>query len=76
MMERRNQAIIDMLDGLLGNKSGSRNRGAHSGEANREPRDNFNEHPNRGRGNSSSNGTGNNKPMVQPKPEEIPLAAD
>ena len=45
MMERRTQGIMDRLDALLGNRSGSGNRGAHSREANREPRVNFNEHP-------------------------------
>ena len=29
MIERRTQAIMDRLEGLLGNKSGSRNRRAH-----------------------------------------------
>ena len=61
---------MDRLDGLLGNMSGSSNRGAHSGEANRETSVNFNKHPNRGRtygssrgrGNSSSNATGINRP--------------
>ena len=70
IMETRSQAIMDRLDGLLGNRSGSRNRGAHSEEATREPRVNFNKHPNtrttygstRGRGNSSSNVTGKNRP--------------
>ena len=32
MMERRNQAIMDRLDGLLGNRSGSRNGETNSGE--------------------------------------------
>ena len=48
MRERRTQAIIDTLDDLLGNRSESRYRGAHSREASREPRVSFNEHPNRG----------------------------
>ena len=58
MLERRTQAIMDRLDGLLGNKCGSWKKGANSTEARREPRVNFNEHPNRGRihkRNSSSN---------------------
>ena len=62
---------MDKLDGLLGNRNGSRNRGAHSGEANREPRVNFKEHPNRGRtygstrgrGNSNNIASGKNRPM-------------
>ena len=70
MMERRTQAIMDMLDGLLGNRSGSTNREANSGEPNREPRVNFNEQPNRrrtfgstsGRGSSSSYATADNRP--------------
>ena len=67
MMERRAQAIMDKLDGLLGHRSVSRNRGAYSGEANKEPRVNFNEHPNRGRTYGSTRGKGssssNNRPM-------------
>ena len=70
MFERPTQAIMDIFDALMGNRSGSRKRGTHSGEASREPRVNFNEIPNRGRtygstrgrGNSSSNTTGNNSP--------------
>ena len=60
---------MDMLDGLLGDRSGSRNRGANSGLPNREPRVNFNEYSNRGRtygsttrrGSSSRYATGDNK---------------
>ena len=52
----------------LRNKSASWNRGSNSGERNREPKVNFNDHPNRGRtygstrgrDNSSSYATGNN----------------
>ena len=70
MLERRTQAIMDKMDGLLGNRRGSRNRGAHSREASREPRVNFKEHPNRGRtygstrgrGYSYSNDTGSQRP--------------
>ena len=58
MMERRTQVIMDRLDGLLGNKSGSRNRGAHSREASRELIVNFNEHPNRERTYGSTRGRG------------------
>ena len=61
MMERRFQAFIYRLDGLLGNRSGE-----NSGEPSRESRVNFMERPNRrrtygymrGRGCSSSNATG------------------
>ena len=64
---------MEKLDGLMANRSGTRNRGSHSREASREPRVNFNERPKRGRtyrstkrrGNSSSNGTGINRPRGQ-----------
>ena len=49
MMESRTQAIMDRLDWLLGNRSGSKNGDTNSGEPNREPRMNFNEQPNRRR---------------------------
>ena len=70
MMERRTQAIMDRLDGLLGNRSGSRSREANSGEPNREPRVNFNEQhkrrrtygSTRDRGSSYSYATCNNRP--------------
>ena len=70
MLERRTQAIMDRLDGLLGNRSGSKNGETNSGEPSREPRVNFNEQPNRrrtngstrGRGSSSSYATGDNRP--------------
>ena len=70
MMERRTQAIMDRLDGLLGNKSGSKNGETSSGEPSREPRVNFNEQSNRrrtygsttGRGSSFSYATEDNKP--------------
>ena len=47
MMERRSQAIMDRSDGLLGNRSGSKNGETNSGEPSREPRVKFNEQPNR-----------------------------
>ena len=83
MMERRTQTIMERLDDLLGNRSGTGNRGVHSGEANKEPRRNFNEHPNRGRtyestkgwSNSSSNSTGNKRPSGQRIPDEFLVAA-
>ena len=56
MIERRTQAIMDRQDGLLGNRSSSRNRGAHSSEASREPRVKFSAHPNRGRTHGSTRG--------------------
>ena len=51
MMERRTQAIMDRLDGLLGNRSGSSNEEKNSGEPSRDPRVNFNEQSNRRRTN-------------------------
>ena len=44
MMKRPTQGIMDRLEGLLGNRSGSRNSGAYPREASKEPRVNFNEH--------------------------------
>ena len=44
MIERRTQAILDRLDGLLGYRSGSGNSEAHSKEATRKPVVNFYEH--------------------------------
>ena len=49
MMERRTQAIMDRLDGLLGSRSGSKNEESTWGEPSREPRKNFNEQQNRRR---------------------------
>ena len=49
MMESRTQAIIVRLDGLLGNRSGSKNGEPNSGELDKEPTRNFNEQPNRRR---------------------------
>ena len=70
MMERRTQAIMDRLDGLLGSRCGSKNGEPNSGEPSREPIVNFNEQPNRrkthgstrGRGSSTSYATGDNRP--------------
>ena len=60
MMERRTQAIMDRLDGLLGSRSGSREGEPFSGGPSREPKVNFNDHQRRrtygstrGRGSSS-----------------------
>ena len=70
VMEIRTQAIMDRLDGLLGTKSGSGNRGTQSREASRDSRVNFNNKPSnrerrngstRGRNNSSKNTTGSHK---------------
>ena len=68
MMERRTQAIMDRLDGLLGSRSRSKEGRPSSGEPNREPRVNFNGQQNRrrtygstsGRGSSSVYATGDN----------------
>ena len=70
MIERRTQAIMDRLEGLLGNRIGSRSSEATLGEPNREPRVNFNGKanrrrtygPTRGRDSSSSYATGDNRP--------------
>ena len=59
MVEKRTQTIMDKLDGLLGNRSGSGNSEAHSRKASREPRMNFKEHSNRGRTYGSVRGRGN-----------------
>ena len=58
MIERRTQAIMDRMDGLLGSRSGSKNGDSNSGEPNREPRVNFNERPNRRRTYGSTRGSG------------------
>ena len=73
MMERRTQAIMHRLDGLLGSRSGWKNGEPNSGEPRRELRVNFNEQPNRrrtygstrGRGSSSSYATGYNRPPIR-----------
>ena len=70
MMERRTQAIMDRLDGLLGSRSGSKNEEPNSGKTDREPRVNFHQQPNRRRtygstrgwGSSSSYATWDNRP--------------
>ena len=83
MMERRSQAIMDRLDGFLGNRGGLRNRGANSGEPKREPRVNFNEQPNRRRTYGSTRGRAFHPAMPQgiigggaQTPEEVLLATD
>ena len=49
MMERRTQAIMDRLEGLLGSKSGPREGEPNSGGPSREPRVIFNDQLNRRR---------------------------
>ena len=46
MMEKRTQAIMDRLDGLLDNMSGPREREPNSGGPRRKPRVNFNDQQN------------------------------
>ena len=60
MMERRTQAIMERLDGLLSSKSGPKEGEPNSGGPSREPKVNFNDHQRRrtygstrGRGSSS-----------------------
>ena len=84
MMERRTQFIMDRLEALLENRSGSRNRGAHSREASREPRVNFSEQSNRGRtygytrgrSNSSKGVTGSNRYRNPTNIKGVLLAVD
>ena len=47
MMERRTQAIMDRLDGLLGSRSGPKEGEPNSGGPSREPKVNFNDHQRR-----------------------------
>ena len=68
MMERRTQAIMDRLDGLLGSKSEPKEGEPNSGGPSREPKVNFNDHqrrrtygPTRGRGSSSGYATRDNR---------------
>ena len=68
MMERRTQAIMDRLDGLLGSKSGPKEGEPNSGGPSRELKVNFNGHQRRrtygstrGRGSSSGYATRDNR---------------
>ena len=69
MMERRTQAIMHQLDGLLGSRSGPKDGGPNLGGPSREPRVNFNDQQNRrrtygstrGRGRSAGYATGDNR---------------
>ena len=47
MIERRTQAIMDRLEGLLSSKSGPKEGEPNSGGPSREPKVNFNEHQKR-----------------------------
>ena len=57
MMERRTQAIMDRLDGLLGSRSGTREGEPNSGGPSREPKVNFGDHRRR-RADGSTRGRG------------------
>ena len=68
MMERRTQAIMDRLDGLLGSRKGPREGEPNSGGPSREPRVKFNDQQRRrkygstrGRGSSAGYATGENR---------------
>ena len=68
MMERRTQAIMDRLDGLISSKSGPKEGEPNSGGPSREPKVNFNNHQKRrtygstrGRGSSSGYATRDNR---------------
>ena len=68
MMEKRTQAIMDRLDGLLGSKSGPKEGEPNSGGPSREPKLKFNDHQRRrtygstrGRGSSSGYATRDNR---------------
>ena len=71
MMERRTQAIMDRLDGLLGSKSGQKEGEPNSGGPSRVPKVNFNDQQNRrrtygstrGRDISSGYATGDNRTL-------------
>ena len=78
MMERRTQAIMDRLDGLLGSRSGPNSRGPS-----REPSVNFNDQQNRRNTYGSTRGRGNSSAMPQgiiehgaQTSEEVQLATD
>ena len=82
MMERRTQAIVDKLDGLLGSRSGPREEEPNSGGPSREPRVNFDDQQRRrtygstrGRGSSAGYATGDNRTWAQTS-EEVQLAID
>ena len=57
MMERRTQAIMDRLDGLLGSKSGPREGEPHSGDPSRDPTVSFNDHRRRTYGSTRGRGS-------------------
>ena len=69
MMEKRTQAIMDRLDGLLSSRSGTKDGEPNSGGPSRESRVNFNDQQSRrrtygstrGRGSSAGYSTGDNR---------------
>ena len=82
MMERRTQAIMDRLDGLLSSKSGPTEGEPNSGGPSREPKVNFNEHQKRktygstrGRGSSAGYATMDNRTWG-PKVEQVQRGTD
>ena len=66
MMERRTQAIMDRLDGLLGSKSEPKEGETNSGGPSREPKVNFNDHQRR-----RTYGSTRGKAVHQAKPQGI-----
>ena len=64
MMERRTQAIMDRLDGLLGSKGGPKEGEPNSGGPSTEPKVNFNDHQRR-RTYGSTRGRGCSSAMPQ-----------
>ena len=64
MMERRTQAIMDRLDGLLGSKGGPKEGEPNSGGPSTEPKVNFNDHQRR-RTYGSTRGRGSSSAMPQ-----------
>ena len=58
MMERRTQAIMDRLDGLIGSRSGPKDGEPNSGGPSRQPRVNFNDQQCRRRTYGPTKGTG------------------
>ena len=60
MMERRTQAVMDRLDGLLGSRKGPKEGEPNSGGPSREPKVNFNDHQRR-RTYGSTRGRGNSR---------------
>ena len=82
-MERRTQAIMDRLDGLLGSKSGQKEGEPNSGGPSWEPKVNFNDHKRRrtyrstrGRGSSSGYATRDNRTQGFRTVEQVQRGTD